>query len=283
MMRHLKWSVFLTITLVSCNMQQLLWPERRASVAPSVYSNPHSDCTFCHGTKETKPDSPQFNAEPSSLCFDCHDYQKNHHPVDFRPTDYVEFPLPLYDGMVRCLTCHEIHGGPDHTGSPRLLRGGPYLLDRREMCSKCHSWERYTAINPHIMLESDGAVRQVNGQPVCLLCHAVKPNPEIDTTEDVKFKADVGFLCWRCHPPMPGEFFNWHFHVTPSPKTLKYIQETEESLNVILPLVPRGRITCSTCHNPHQKGVIWREAAAKGADAIMKLRFPSMCHRCHNM
>jgi hypothetical protein len=98
----------------------------------------------------------------------------------------------------------------------------------------------------------------------------------------VRFRADVGFLCWRCHPPMPGEFFTQHFLVKPS-KSRQNMQEAEERLLVILPLVPRDRITCSTCHNPHQKGVIQHEAAAKGADARSKLRLPSICSACHRM
>ena len=61
------------------------------------------------------------------------------------------------------------------------------------------------------------------------------------------------------------------------------MKQAEERLLVILPLVPRGRITCSTCHNPHQQGVIQHEAAAKGAGATMKLRLPSICFACHRM
>jgi hypothetical protein len=82
---------------------------------------------------------------------------------------------------------------------------------------------------------------------------------------------------------MPGIFFSQHFLVEPSAQTLHNIRETEERLLVILPLVPRGRITCSTCHNPHQKGVIQHEAAAKGADAYAKLRLSSICFACHRM
>jgi nitrate/TMAO reductase-like tetraheme cytochrome c subunit len=138
-------------------------------------------------------------------------------------------------------------------------------------------------MDPHRMLDSEGNVREVNGKPVCLWCHSKKPDPAVDRTTDVRFRADVGFLCWRCHPPMPGDFFDQHFLVKPSTKTLQNIRETEERLLVILPLVPRGRITCSTCHNPHQKGVIQHEAAAKGADAISRLRLPSICFGCHRM
>lgn len=78
-----------------------------------------------------------------------------------------------------------------------------------------------------------------------------KPDPAVDTTNDVKFRADVGFLCWRCHPPMLGSFFDKHFLVRPSSKTLQILYETEEKLIVIFPLVPRGashvpRVTTST-------------------------------------
>jgi hypothetical protein len=132
------------------------------------------------------------------------------------------------------------------------------------------------------MLDNTGAILEVNGKPVCLLCHAIKPNPEVDRTPDVRFKADVGFLCWRCHPPMPDSFFSKHFLVTPSQKTLDYMQEREAQEMIILPLVPRGRITCSTCHNPHQEGVILHEAAAKGSGTRSRLRLSFMCGACHD-
>jgi hypothetical protein len=82
---------------------------------------------------------------------------------------------------------------------------------------------------------------------------------------------------------MPGNFFNMHFLVTPSAKTLNKMNEAEERFNVILPTVPRGRVTCSTCHNPHQKGVIQSTAAAKGSDSKGKLRLPNICFACHEI
>jgi predicted CXXCH cytochrome family protein len=220
--------------------------------------------------------------EPSSLCLNCHDYKTNHHPVDFVPADAYSIPFPLSEKRIRCLTCHEIHGGSGHRGTPKLLRGGPYQ-DPRTICFKCHRTEGYAAIYPHKMLDSKGNVRKVNGKPVCLLCHSKMPNPAGDRTDNVTFRADIGFLCWRCHPPMPYTFFRSHFLVTPSPGTLRNMREAEERLIVALPLVPRGRITCSTCHNPHQRDVIRHEGPAKGADAINRLRLPSICSACHRM
>lgn len=274
--------VLLAAALVSCNVNKLIFPESPPASAALPYRNPHTHCPSCHETIIPPSSVSPFKPGANTACPDCHDYQENHHPVDFLPEGKSGLPFPLFEGKMRCLTCHEIHGGPDSKGTPRLLRGGPYI-DRREICFKCHSKERYSTINPHRMLEIDGSVRNVDGKPVCLVCHSIKPNPAVDWTDDVRFRADVGFLCWRCHPPMADPFFSDHFLITPTEETLQTMRETEERLIVILPLVPRNRITCSTCHNPHQEGVIQHEAAAKGADATHGLRLPSICFACHRM
>ena len=273
----------LAAVLTACNMEQLA-PESVDNSA-TEYKNPHNLCTSCHIAE--KPQAGNLlliqGSDTSSFCLKCHkDYLENHHPVDFIPSDSSTIPLPMFAGEIRCLTCHEIHGGSRHEGTPRLLRGGPYA-DRREICFKCHSAEKYAAFNPHNMLDNNGNIKMENGKPVCLWCHSKKPDPAVDRTEDVRFRADVGFLCWRCHALMPINLLSQHFLIKPSAKTQQIMREAEERLLIILPLVPRGRITCSTCHNPHQKGVIQREAAAKGADAIHRLRSPSICYGCHRM
>jgi nitrate/TMAO reductase-like tetraheme cytochrome c subunit len=126
-------------------------------------------------------------------------------------------------------------------------------------------------------------VREVNGKPVCLICHIKTPDLDVDLTATVRFRADVGFLCWRCHPHMPGEFFRLHFLAVPSEKVLNNMNKAEERLCVILPFFPKGRITCSTCHNPHQDGVIQRASAAKEADMKGKLRSTTLCFACHEI
>jgi predicted CXXCH cytochrome family protein len=279
----LRYAMLLTLIFVSCNLQEVVKDPWAPPVAPG-WKNPHTECGSCHSSNKPQAGSELFGPgiDPSSLCLNCHDYAVNHHPVNFAPDDPSGFPLPLFGGKVRCLTCHEIHGGKDHEGLRRLLRGGPYV-DRREICFKCHIREEYATINPHEMVDSEGGFKRVNGKVVCLFCHEKQPDPVLDWTSTVKFRADVAFLCWRCHPPMPGPFFDQHFLVTPTPETLKTMRETEQRLIVIFPLVPRGRITCSTCHNPHQKGVIIHEGPSKGSDAVSKLRMPSICFGCHRM
>jgi hypothetical protein len=165
-----------------------------------------------------------------------------------------------------------------------MLRGGPYS-DRREVCFKCHYEEEYRQIYPHIMMDGDGKIVEVDGRPVCLICHSRMPDPRVDRTKDVVFRADVAFLCWRCHSLMARAILNQHVLLKPSLEVRRYMEQNEQKLNVTIPLIPRDRITCSTCHNPHQKGVITYEPSAKGADGPDRLRIeaPALCIVCHIM
>ena len=233
------------------------------------------------GSAQSLPSTSLTGTDLTSKCLECHNYWDNHHPIGIVPSNPTNYPFPLYNGKIMCLTCHI----SDHLESANLLRGGPYV-DRREFCFKCHAEGKYAKINPHIMLDSNGKVRSLNGQPVCLFCHSAKPNPATDRTGDVLFRADVAFLCWRCHPPMANPmFFEEHFLVTPSMVMRRFMEEQEQRLLVTIPLVPRDRITCSTCHNPHQKGVILYGPSARGADSPRRLRLPAdeICIVCHNI
>jgi len=254
----------------------------------------HTACVTCHRTTDPTADgsSQPFagGIEPSSACLDCHHYDVNHHPVNMTPrqgsTAATQSGLPLFDGQIRCLTCHQAHTDAEHNtlgGTPKLLRGGPYP-DQRAMCFQCHGQDDYTKIDPHKMLTAAGSVREIDGKPVCLLCHTKKPDPAGDP-DLVEFKADVAFLCWRCHTPMAGSFLNNHFHVKPKKPTKTALADTENRLGIVLPLARDGMLTCSTCHNPHQTGVLTRTAVQAGADAPKRLRIAaaSICGACHAM
>jgi len=269
----------LAALLLSCSLST---PVEEQSATAQAPSGNHTACVNCHVSEHAQPGRPALLAGfgPSDTCLYCHDYAINHHPVNFAPARAVNPQLPLYDGEIKCLTCHEMHGGEGLSGTPKLLRGGPYA-DRRESCFGCHDQEAYEAINPHRMLDGEGNIRDIDGKPVCLQCHSVKPNPVVDRTNDVRFRADVAFLCWRCHPPMPGVFFDQHFLVKPEPEMRAVMREAENRHQVIFPLVPRDRITCSTCHNPHQEGIMVHPGAAAGADEKSRLRLKDNCSACH--
>src|ERR1700690_2928603 len=179
MSRCLIFSAFLAAILVSCSLQKFLEPERVVNNV-RAYNNPHTLCVSCHATEKPQSEATLFSpgTDPSSICEDCHQYKQNHHPVDYVPAKPLDSQFPLLNGRVKCLTCHEIHGGPKHEGTPKLLRGGPYA-DRRTICFKCHAGDEYANINPHEMLDDYGNIKEVKGKSVCLLCHAIQPDPSV--------------------------------------------------------------------------------------------------------
>ena len=83
---------------------------------------------------------------------------------------------------------------------------------------------------------------------------------------------------------MVGSFFDKHYLKAPDRKRMVEFRIAEEKNNLILPLDFKNRLTCSTCHNPHQPGVIIDEKAKVGAGSHKRLRADSdqkICHNCH--
>jgi predicted CXXCH cytochrome family protein len=267
----------LSSVLTSCTTGRLA-----AQVADAPFVEPHTACSACHSSEKPKGTTAAFPAgtDPSTFCLNCHNYRVNHHPVDVTPARPVQAAYPLFLGRITCLTCHEIHGAPKQ-GNSALLRGGPHQ-DRRTICFQCHTSEQYAGINPHRMLAENGSHRTVNGRPVCLQCHELEPDPTIDEANTVLFRADIGFLCLRCHPPMHSETLNRHFLKVPPAQVLSNMSRPEVLEKYHLPLVPRGRITCSTCHNPHQAGVLLAGPVAAGTSSSHMLRDDDLCQGCHN-
>jgi len=250
----------------------------------------HAACVACHRLDEPVADGVPDHvfpggSDPAQFCLDCHHASENHHPVGIAPAAISEKAslgsLPLSSGKITCLTCHVAHAGPRLEEPRKLLRGSP-SADRRDICFRCHFAESYASINPHRMLESDGTIRQIAGEPVCLLCHREQPRRD-SAPEEVTFKASIAFLCWRCHPPMPGDFLQKHFQRRPRERTRRIMEETERTQEIALPLAGDGQVSCSTCHNPHQSGVVERRAAQAGAGAPGKLRIARqvVCSACH--
>lgn len=286
--------LFLLLLVASCSMDQFLRLEPPAPKNEAQNGSNHRACVFCHRSSDPSASkTPQpfaSGVDLSSFCLDCHHYENDHHPINIIPgKEYAKSAMssfPLFEGQIRCLTCHQAHAGPGqkNLGEPfQLLRGGPYA-DVREQCFKCHYQERYADINPHVMLNRDNTIRKIKGQPVCLLCHSETPDPAGDP-ENVRYKAGVSFLCWRCHASMMGTFMGKHFDKSPKRATMESLKTTEILQGVLLPLSIDGRLTCSTCHNPHQEGVILNFAAKAGADAHRRLRMPKdqLCSACHQI
>jgi len=138
-------------------------------------------------------------------------------------------------------------------------------------------------LDPHNQITETGAIIADK----CLYCHIEKPDEKHATFKEVKLIGDLEVLCFRCHYKQ-SQFhpINANHLVTPNPTIVENIKETEKKFGIILPLNYEGKITCPTCHNPHERGVIPGDrASSKGASEKYRLRLSGVnlqiCVACH--
>jgi hypothetical protein len=251
-------------------------------------------CTECHEKtpQEGGDKFLKFNGDFTQLC-KCHGYTPGTyiHPVDIIPSEekknIMPKELPLLDGKLSCVSCHDIYmqcqDNPKYKIlNSRFLRGAPYV-SRTTLCFRCHDEKKYTMLDPHNQLSEIGAIIVDK----CLYCHVEKPDEKRETFKQVKLIGNLEVLCYRCH------FKQSKFHpinanhlLRPSVKTLSIMKESEKRLDIILPLNYEGEITCPTCHNPHERGVLPAgRPNAKGASEKYRLRLSGqdmqICIACH--
>lgn len=241
-------------------------------------------CDDCHyqipqegGNKFLKYDG-DFNI----LC-KCHTPRNYVHPVDIKPSEpkRIKIPaeLPLQKGKVTCLTCHDIYWQCQKRRVDKNSLRGARTPNRSEFCYKCHNKNDYMKLDIHHQINSQGKIIVAR----CLYCHPDKPDESRARYKDVKFVGDLTMLCQRCHMIRGNHSGNFNHLVRPSPDALAHMQAMEKKFDIILPLDENGKMTCITCHNPHDKGVIRAESpAAKGAGSKYRHRLPGrLCIECH--
>jgi hypothetical protein len=148
-------------------------------------------------------------------------------------------------------------------------------------------------INPHEQINDEGEVLWAK----CLICHRNVPDMEKERSiKDVKLhiENEVKEICYRCHTLVqhPGAFDTTaalfgksaplHMIKMP-PKRYDNLRIMLKEINTVMPFDPAtGKITCPTCHNPHERGILvgknnW------GADSSRRLRSEGLdiCQNCH--
>ncbi|MBI4849732.1 MAG: hypothetical protein HY808_14375 [Nitrospirae bacterium] len=251
-------------------------------------------CTECHDkTPQQGGDTfLKFGGDYTQLC-KCHGYTPGTyiHPVEIIPSEEKkakipkDFPLP--GGKVSCLTCHDMYlqcqlNPRALSLNKRFLRGAPYV-SRTMLCFRCHDEKKYTMLDPHNQINEAGAIIVDK----CLYCHTEKPDEKRATFQEVKLIGDLEVLCFRCHFKQSQLHpINANHLRTPSDKTLMTMKESEKKYGIILPLNYEGKITCPTCHNPHEKGIIPGEKpSSQGASEKYRLRLAGrnlqICVACH--
>ena len=246
-------------------------------------------CNECHEKTPVEGGEPylRFDGDYKELCR-CHTDipAKLLHPVSITlsPEKKKKIPadFPLKNGELTCDTCHDIYLQCQKSlFRKNSLRGAPYS-SRTDFCFKCHEKKQYERLNPHDQINDAGEIMIDK----CLYCHEEKPDEAHATFKEVKFIGDIETLCRRCHLIAGNHSGNVdHMAIVPAPDGLRRINAMEKKYNLILPLDENGKMTCITCHNPHENGVIPGDMpGAKGAGAKYRHRLPeNLCKECHQM
>jgi len=250
-------------------------------------------CTECHEkTPQNGNKFLKYGEDYKQLCR-CHykTTKRDIHPADIEPPKEIKKRVPndfpLRNGEIACITCHDIFAqckdiktNDTFTRGQNFLRGGPYKK-LTTLCFKCHDKTKFEKFNPHKQLNAKKEIVELK----CLYCHKKVPDVKTEEFKDVTLIGDLGPLCVRCHNKATKGTLHANHLRKPSAKVLARIKQMELELGISLPLSDEGKITCATCHNPHQKGVIPAErVGAKGAGEVHKHRLSgNMCIKCHQM
>jgi uncharacterized CHY-type Zn-finger protein len=132
---------------------------------------------------------------------------------------------------------------------------GDNLQKRTDICFKCHDESKYRMLDPHNQLDASGKIIIAK----CLYCHKKKPDTNFESFQDVELIGNLIVLCERCHGDFSRHPANVNHLVQPSPKFYTRMKIMEGEFGIVLPLDHEGKLTCVTCHNPHERDVISEE------------------------
>ena len=283
-------AIILSAIFVGCiadeNRQDKIFstPEEVTKAAEYHYTGKY--CADCHSQipQEGGNRFLKYGGDYNKLC-KCHAPENYVHPVDIEVSEEkkVTIPaeLPLQNGKITCLTCHDIYWQCQKRRVDKNSLRGSRSPKRSDFCYKCHDKASYKMLDIHIQLNARGEIIVDR----CLYCHTDKPNETRARYEDVKFIGDLEMMCQRCHAIRGNHAGNVNHLIRPSTAALARMQAMENKFGIILPLDKNGKLTCITCHNPHDKGVIQAESpAAKGAGSKYRQRLPGrLCIECHQI
>lgn len=257
------------------------------------------------------------------LCLSCHDGVKAHvesHPIGrLAITESTTVPIgwPLVEDRLGCLTCHDIvrHCNADArrpSVNPAMLRAFD-AADPMHLCVQCHQSSETWRVSPHRHLDAVGRVMEES----CTFCHIRTPPIPADGARrhDPMLHADGSQLCLTCHTRHWDVSPQGHVDRTVSEHTRRVMlarqfahadgnsnqpdaQSRENGTTRTMPrdltmepaLLPlsANRVTCYTCHNPHQPGLFPDNtplgafsAAPRDTHAALRISSDQLCIECH--
>ena len=129
-------------------------------------------------------------------------------------------------------------------------------------------------------------LKELSLQSVCFKCHA--KDEKTAAFKEIKIIKNSTILCEGCHGKTysPAHPAGANHLLRPSRELSAMMTEGEKKFDIMFPLDHDGKLTCVTCHNPHEKGIL--PAGMMGAEGAGKgslLRLPpednKICVACH--
>ncbi len=284
--------------------------------------NPHwksNTCRMCHDATPQKGKSAtfKFDGDFNKLCLSCHDtavFRAEEHVVGIpvKENELFKKPsadFPLQNGKITCITCHDVRLQEKNNlsakeSNPMFIRGAPYdyqmtfewnksetdderySQNRYMLCFKCHRKGPLLQWSPHQnQITKTGKINEEQ----CFICHSEIPDRAAVEKSEWRLLRKLKEQCINCH--MGKTRFHpirvTHYGNTIPQKIYSQIKYSERRIGIIVPMDfdSKGveRLVCTSCHNPHQRGVLKNKVTSKGADTDRRLRLDgfAMCLACH--
>jgi len=273
-------------------------------------------CQTCHVAHGSPYESFLIeSAGNSGLCLDCHEDKDIITPEGTREPFHVinvtpqkaTIPMELikkgaktgYQGFITCLTCHKVHTNEARQQFLLVMRN-----EKSSLCLTCHTDKGHLVRSRHNLMHSAPAEINLQGKTaaeggICSPCHLPhKPARNLSGNEDFTTQ-----LCLSCHSKgNMGEKviprgYTHPLNVSPFEKKEEnpfFTSPDTEKGKLTLPLFnlynvqdENGKVTCSTCHEPHglPSNSTEQQAAKKGggseAHSFLREKPADICRQCH--
>lgn len=231
------------------------------------YVNPHgkndyASCLGCHREMATRDEAMRSNlrygGSDLQICLSCHGGMDACHPilVSLRPGMKPGRDLALSDeGKIKCTTCHD---PTPKGGSGVAMRGREPGRPVNAICFRCHDKSELSGRNPHATMSD---------RNTCKFCHDTMSDPTNEEAARVSFISNTRLICLRCHAQ------------TGHPAGTDHMVAPKSVLPPAFKLDGKGKITCTTCHNPHLEAGTGQEA--KKHRYVVEAEGMSLCSICH--
>ncbi len=231
------------------------------------YADPHGrndygSCLGCHREMATRDDAMRKNlrygGDSLQICLSCHGGMDSCHPILVRLLPGMKPGADLAlspKGEIACTTCHD----PTPRGASGVaMRGRVPGEPVNAICFRCHDKSGLTSRNPHATMADRGT---------CKFCHDTMTDPTDEEAARVSFISNTRLICLRCHAQ------------SRHPGGIDHMVVPRFAMPPAFRLDGKGKITCTTCHNPHLE-VAGGESARRHR-YVVEAEGTSLCSICH--